>query len=135
MWVFKCSRNVILSECYDEAGRKFDEYINTYIEILDNICENAIQSGEVYKNLNMFKEDVSKFYWSWLQYCKESKWRIEERFMSDMLIRDFTEEGKDRLKDIISDIEIKQLCFFWSWNCRCRNIKDYREYKWAFKKI
>lgn len=32
--------------------------------------------------------------------------------MSDMLIRDFTEEGKDRLKDIISDIEIKQLCFF-----------------------
>ena len=29
-----------------------------------------------------------------------------------MLIRDFTEEGKDRLKDIISDIERKQLCEF-----------------------
>jgi len=51
------SEYISLQEKYLTLGKKTENLVSEYIQLLNEVCENSITSGTVYSNLMSFKEE------------------------------------------------------------------------------
>lgn len=73
-----------LASSYAAIGENLNNYIEEYVNALENICKNSIQGGLVYENLSQFTDEAG---------------------LLKIVVQELTNDAKSKINNFVSQID------------------------------